>query len=71
MAQHMRLKHPKVTYIMADLNPNLKEEEGKLKKEDQTKVKKEIKTTEWYFTVKNKNLRNRELNSGLLRDRQG
>ena len=46
MAQHMRLKHPKVTYIMADLNPNLKEEEGKLKKEDQTKVKKEIKTTE-------------------------
>ena len=23
MAQHMRLKHPKVAYVMADLNPDL------------------------------------------------
>lgn len=31
MAQHMRLKHPDVNYVMADLNPDQntsKEEEG-------------------------------------------
>ena len=40
MAQHMRLKHPKVTYVMSDLNPDLhsaKEKDYSEKKESKNK----------------------------------
>jgi len=35
MAQHMRLKHPGVSYVMADLNPDasVKDEQSDVKKE--------------------------------------
>ena len=41
MAQHMRIKHPGFSYVMADLNPDaaVKEEEVKLEKKEE-KVKK-------------------------------